>query len=323
MKAWVHTFAAWFLVFAGAMAVTLLTTPFYGDLTRIGQLSEDDYGWQAEQPQTDPTLLRGVAVDQADVLVIGDSFSVNLLWQAQLVKAGHRVATLHWDETGPLCDDLTDWLRAIGWSGRWLIIQSVERELAGRLQSSLTCHLTRRFTPHTARSLPPPPTRPPARQLNWRGNLTTGVRTWWNTRQARRAPSERVFEEQVRVAPVPDGCRRFSHRACGKAPFFAVDLERPALTAETAQQMQAFARRLPGARIVWLVVPNKSSVYLDPGRSGAFGAALQQSRTGPDLFEPLTRMSATTQDLYLANDTHLSPQGFSRLGAIVADWTSP
>jgi hypothetical protein len=322
-KLWVHTFAAWFLAFAGAMTATLLTIPFYGDLTRTGLLSEDDYGWQAEQPQIDPTLLHSVAVDQADVLVIGDSFSLELIWQAQLVKAGHRVATLQWDETGPLCDDLDDWLRAIGWSGRWLIIQSVERELADRLQASFACRATRRFTPNTVRSRHPPLTSPPTRSLNWRGSLTTGIRTWWNSRRSLHASPQTIFGEKVRVAPVDDGCRRFSHRACERAPFYAVDLERPALTPETAQQMESFVRRHASARIVWLVIPNKSSVYLQPERSAAFGAALQRSGTGPDLFEQLTRMSVNTPDVYLANDTHLSTLGFSRLGSIVVDWTNP
>ena len=74
-------------------------------------------------------------LDQADVLVIGDSFSMYYAWQSPLVGAGYRIASAHWDKIGPLCDDFASWLRREGFKGKLVLIESIERLLPERLDA--------------------------------------------------------------------------------------------------------------------------------------------------------------------------------------------
>lgn len=89
-----------------ALLPSLHVNVFYGDLTRIGKLPESRFGWLAQQPLIDAASLQSTALTQADVLVIGDSFSDQRLWQSILVRVGWKVHTVSWGEVGDaLCVD--------------------------------------------------------------------------------------------------------------------------------------------------------------------------------------------------------------------------
>ena len=130
-RTWLGIYAAGFAVLTGFLCVTLFTQAPFGDMTRVARVSEDAFGWHLTPPLIADEDVRNAPLDQADVLVIGDSFSMFFAWQASLVKAGYRVTTTHWDKIGPLCDDFAPWLRKAGFKGRLVIIESIER-LGGR-----------------------------------------------------------------------------------------------------------------------------------------------------------------------------------------------
>ena len=50
--------------------------PLNGDLTRLGYLFEEDFGWNKQQPLVPIEHMKSFSIEEADVLVIGDSFSV-------------------------------------------------------------------------------------------------------------------------------------------------------------------------------------------------------------------------------------------------------
>lgn len=302
---------------------TLVTPPFYGDLTRVGLLSEREFGWREPQPAIDVKLLRSWPVTEANVLVIGDSFSQELVWQSVLVHAGFRVATVSWHQTGPLCSDFSAWLSRIGFRGEHVIIESVERELDTHLQASAACHTMTKRAPHPRAPASPstaPPTLPPAFALNTREALFTGINTALNTARAERATAGGLYggalsTERTRVAPVPNGCAYFSHRACTKGLFLSGDFERAQVSQETVRRMVTFTRAQPrGVRIRWMVLPNKSTIYLEAERALSFGAALDRETLGPDFFTLLAHARATTRDTYAPNDTHLSSAGYLLVG---------
>lgn len=87
-RLWLRVFGTCLAVVATLLLWTVLTPPFQGDLTRIGRLSETVFGPNVQAPATDPALRLSSALDEADVLVIGDSFSAPLRWQAVLVAQG-------------------------------------------------------------------------------------------------------------------------------------------------------------------------------------------------------------------------------------------
>ena len=332
-RLWLSLFAAGFLLVVALLALSILTPAPYGDLTRIGALSESQFGWRGEQPVIAPDLLQSVALAQADVLVVGDSFSVSagstprsgLLWQSQLVAAGWRVASMHWDRAYPLCPDFHEWLTSQGFRGRWVVLESVEHAVVHRLTTkSRRCGSIARAVPQ-AFTLAAPASRPPAPQLNLGEQVLTGVSTWWNTWRARQVTAPALFSDpsasdHVRVHPYPAGCQRFSHAACHLALFLLDEELNPPLEDRHLAMMAIEVKRSHAWRTAWVIVPNKRTYYLAPAALGKVSAALQAQGLGPDVLAALSTDAASTRDVYFPNDTHLSPRGALLLGEAVAEW---
>jgi len=127
---YVMVFAATLSLFlSGLVAAALYIQPLEGELTRLGSYAERDFGWN--QPQR---KVRGDArlateyQEYSDVLIIGDSFSTNGIWQPFFEQyTGLSYTTLDIRKTS-----LQDLLE----SGPFrkhppmvMILESVEREL--------------------------------------------------------------------------------------------------------------------------------------------------------------------------------------------------
>lgn len=309
-KLWLRIFLAGFLLIVAMLAVTLKTPPFFGDMTRIGLLSEQAFGWTIEPPQVPPEYLRAVPVTEADVLVLGDSFSMTNRWQSELTRTGLRVTTAFWGLTHEkLCDDFDDWLDRAGFRGKVVVIESVERLLPERLANSRDC---RRMPQPFSAGLKPffaPLDHVPAPEINWSGKLTSGINIYRNTRGAREAQGDFLSNKRILVRPVADGCSMFSNQLCDRVPFWPADDENGELTPAHVAQMQAFAAAHPKRAIVWMVIPNKTTVYVKPEHSKDFVTAFNAAGLGPDLFSFSQQQKSRVRDYYFPNDTHLSMHG--------------
>jgi hypothetical protein len=315
-KVWLSIFTAGFGVLVLLLIITLLTPPPYpfGALTRIGRVSEHQFGWRSTPPPIPVDHLRSSALGQADILVVGDSFSMYYAWQSALVAAGYRVVTAHWDKIGPLCDDFAPWLRRAGFKGKLVLVESIERLLPERLEQARTCRTMQR--PFIA--LPPlnqSPSQPaPEFALNWDSPLLTGLYTWRNTREIRLSHAEFVVDhpqhgDMIFAAPVPDGCAQFSHRMCDKGLFLTNDRSNAELTAGDAEFLHRFNQLAAPLQVIWMVIPNKTTVYLEPQHAHAFVQRANELQVGPDLFAMAQDMRRKMVDLYWPNDTHWSMQG--------------
>ncbi len=313
-RLWLRVFFAGFAVVLAMLLVTWFTPVFHGDLARIGRLSERAFGWRAPQPAVDAALLQSVRFHEADVLVVGDSFSVPLLWQSVLVRDGLRVKTIEWRHIPGLCRDFAAWARAQGFRGAVIVAQSVERELDALLARSAGCSMQGWALADVSRRTEPPPTAPPGFELNWREALTTGVVTAWHTWRAERAEGVQVFGDAA-LLPVPRGCELFSHRLCEKTLVLAKDLGDAGLDAADADVMAALREAQRPLDLLWIVVPDKASVYADEHSS--FWAQLVPRSLGPDLHAAFEAEKWRVRDLYAPDDTHLSTAGYLRLGEIV------
>lgn len=314
-KLWLSIFLPAFAVFTGLLFQTLVTPIPYGDLARIGRISDYDFGWRIEPPRVAPELLEAVPIDKADIVVVGDSFSSTHLWQSRLVGSGYGVATVFWDSIdNALCDDFDDWLVGAGFRGKLVILESVERLLALRLANSQKCSHMRAPPLSYTEPLSPPPVRVPGFALNWDAQLISG---WLTTRCTRAAIAGKVrsgCDQQTRALAVADGCKLFSHRRCDMALFLGADQQLGEITPEHLAGMQALAQTQSRVPIMWMVVPNKTTTYLDPGHSRDFVKALRQTDLGPDLFTFALEEKTKVQDFYFPNDTHLSSHGLLLLG---------
>lgn len=315
-RVWLGIFAAGFCALVALLIVTLLTPPPYpyGALTRIGRVSEHQFGWRLDPPPIPVENVRSTPLGQADVLVIGDSFSMYYAWQSVLVGAGYRVASAHWDKVGPLCDDFGAWLQREGFKGKLVLIESIERLLPERLDEARRCRAMRgHFV-----SMPAPgvsPSEPaPGFALNWSAPLLTGLYTWRNTREIRQSNAEFVVDhpqhgDMIFAAPVPDGCAQFSHRMCDKGLFLTNDRSNATLTAADADFAHRFNAMAAPLKVRWMVIPNKTTVYLEPEHAKDFVRRLDELNAGPDLFAMAQEARRKMIDLYWPNDTHWSMQG--------------
>lgn len=314
-RVWLQFFLAGFAVIFVLLSITVMTPVPYGDLSRIGRVSETEFGWRKPQPDVTPELLKGATPAEGDILVIGDSFSMTYRWQSALTKAGYRVVTAYWgDYSEAMCLDFSDWIKKNGFEGKLVILESVERLLSERLEKSMNCAQMRR----PLISLPKPYTSPPHPSegiaKNWGAKLNTGVITYLNTRDAIESPGDTPAGKRVWSRPVPDGCEFFSHRLCNKALFYGEDDERGPLTPTDLSRLQAFTATQPRIHLLWMVIPNKTSVYLKPESSTEFASALGSQGLGPDLFSFVRAERPKVRDLYYPNDSHLSAHGQLVLG---------
>lgn len=332
-RLWLSLFGAAYAALLAVWTCTVLTRVPYGDLTRVGRLPESEFGWRAANGEIPATHLQATSLREADVVVIGDSFSASRAWQSVLTAAGLKVATTQWDKIGgALCADFRAWLASQGFRGHTVVIQTIQRRMVLRAELSGRCSRM----PHPYAEVEPSqpaPRDPPPWQWNSTAKLSTGLVTWLNGRQVRQVSTELVFEEPdhefplVRVRTVSDGCQYFSHALCERVLLFAEDIE----VDVPGERELAFARRTnaefaraPHApRLVWMVVPDKTTVYTAPERGAAFGAALHAEGLGPDLFADAQQAKVATRDFYWPNDTHLSTFGMLHVGALMQQWIRP
>lgn len=324
-RLWLQVFGVCFTLVGALLLWTVLTPPFQGDLTRIGRLSETAFGPTAQPAAIDPALRVSSTLEEADVLVIGDSFSAPLRWQAVLVAQGMKVATVHWEALGPVCADLEAMLRSQGFRGKTVVIESVERALDDRLDRSLACATRQDPHPLQTRRVASDRETAGAFGLNTRESLFTGLLTALHTWRALHTDAPEVVNrqggaEEVRIQRLTEGCQRFSHRACDRGLFFAQDRTAPVFSPAMVDRMQRLSARLPGLSVIWLVVPNKTSIYLQPDRAAHVGDVLTATGLGPDLFGTFARESLRTRDLYSPNDTHTSVEGHRVIGQTLLTW---
>lgn len=319
---WLRIYGAGFVICFAFLWITLLTPIAYGDLTRIGRISEAEFAARRPAPKFDSAYLVDSPVSAADVLVIGDSFSIRFAWQASLVEAGYRVVTTHWDKTGPLCADFPEWLRRSGFKGRYVVIESIERLLPERLDAAAACTtMSQSFSAiPRATQLAADSATTSAQQLNWNAEWASGWLTYLHTRAIMTSETDLVFDhprwgDLIMARPLPDGCKEFSNRLCNKGIFLVDDDRSPALTEKSAAFMARFNERAGMPKVIWMVIPNKTTVYLNHHRVASFVNAFNASNLGPDLFALATNSRRQVMDLYSPNDTHLSPAGYQLVGA--------
>jgi hypothetical protein len=306
----------------------IVTFPFLGysnydgDLTRMGMLPEKYFGWTAPQPKIDNTLLISSSWVDADILVIGDSFSEKLIWQSKLVQAGYKVRTENWASVGQICNDFNDWLNVNNFQGRYVIVQSVENSFSARLKKSVKCNKTQYKFLQKKEIYPPPELIQRTYAPSGQGQLYAGVKTWLNQLSYEKKLMNDAFDawdvnENVKVKRVKSGCELFSHPHCDDVLFFR-KVSSPSISADL-ENVNLINARLPSRQLIWLVIPDKSSVYLDDSNSlRDLNLELRQSINVLDpLREAINRKEV---DVYFGNDTHLSPKGYGFVGDSVLNY---
>jgi hypothetical protein len=313
-----------FLAVFGFVGVVLpLTTmwmlqPLSGDLTRIGRLPESRFGWNRPQPVFEQALATVTSPAQAKILVLGDSYSINGVWQHAAFGDAVRFATLR--SSGALCQDFSDTLIKLGASPQLLVLQISERHLIDRMPPGCLKSGFRWWAPEAQAR-----TSAALRDRFWIFGGAFGYRYVMDALRfmLNAEPQHREGAYGgVQVKEVPQGCQYFSHAECGLGLFLGWDFTKQpikeGLRTATQDGLNAAMRAAPTVLLV--VVPSKASIYLetraDAKRKDAELVALAsgQSLVVLPLFERFHAAARQMQDFYLPNDTHLSPSGEAQLG---------
>lgn len=294
---------------------------YQGDLTRIGMLPESLFGWTRAQPAIAPALMQQSSWQDADVLVIGDSFSDSRVWQTVLTGHGLRVHTEHWENVRAVCGDFSSWLRGQGFRGRYVVIEVIERYARDRFADSVACRkMELRHSYDESRPRLPPATAFDPDRKDWSGKLSVGIRTEAHLLGYQHASAQPDFRGytlgRVSVARVSGGCQLFSHRACRDALFLGEDSAQD-LQDGVIDDIATLNGRFAGLTPVWVVVPNKSTAYLYPDKH--FWDRLERRLPASvNLMKPVRQAIADrVVDLYPANNTHFSTTGYLLMGQAI------
>ena len=313
-----------FVVLLGYGALGFYFLPlatFQGELTRMALLPESLFGWTKSQPAIGTKWMRQATLQEADVLVIGDSFSDSRVWQTVLTRQGLKVRTESWDSMRGICGDFAPWLRAQGFVGKYLVLESIERNLVDDLNKSVACqHMQYHPNPGTDAPRYPPIVSFDVNRGNYAGKLSTGIKTRLNVLQYERLSRSPDFKSwrmpnDVKMARVADGCELFSHARCNDVLFLAED-KAEEIDASALKDIEILNSRLNGITPTWVFVPNKSTAYLYPNKQ--FWNEAEQRFHAPDLLRVTQQaIQKKTVDLYPANNTHFSTTGYLLMGEAI------
>lgn len=291
---------------------------FQAELTRMAMLPEYLFGWTRAQPQLDAKWMQQSPMAEADVLVVGDSFSEPRVWQTILTQKGLKVRTEYWGSMRSICADFLPWLRERGFRGHYLVLESIERSLADRLRKSVACQrMQYHFSPKTDAARHPPTVTFDIHHGGYGGKLSVGIQTQLNALEYERRSSQPDFsawelKNGVRMVRIENGCELFSHARCSESLFLSVD--RPEdIDKSVLKDMETIQTRLDDIVTVWAVVPNKSTAYLYPEKQ--FWNVAEQRFNAPNLLRMTQQAIARKEvDLYPANNTHFSTTGYLLMG---------
>ncbi|MFA6203467.1 MAG: hypothetical protein WC710_09820 [Gallionella sp.] len=298
---------------------------FTGPLTRMGMMPESLFGWTKEQPTVKAELLVNASWQEADVLAIGDSFSMPHLWQSVLVERGIKVHTETWESMRNICEDFSGWLDQKGFRGRHVVIEVVEHNFEDRLSRSLHCKKMD-YHPMTELPVTPPLQQLPDTTANLSGKLSIGIQTRLNILTYQKLIARTDFStwnmsNTVRMNRVSNGCELFSHAQCRDVLFFADDHVTD-FSEQTLNDMKTINQRMSKVHPVWVVVPDKSTAYLHPDKQ--FWNKAENDLHAPNVLQVLRKaISNKTIDLYPANETHLSTAGYLILGNVIHQSLQP
>ena len=129
-RRYVHVFIMTLSIcLAGMLAVAIYIEPLEGELTRLGSYAERDFGWNVPQKKVrGDANMAPVYEGGYDVLVVGDSFSTNGVWQPFFRReTGLSYVTLDIRKTS--FHDLLVSESFRNYPPKIMVVQSVEREL--------------------------------------------------------------------------------------------------------------------------------------------------------------------------------------------------
>src|SRR3569833_1801858 len=302
--------------------------PLTGDLTRIGNYAEKDFGWNAPQ-QVIQIAANGKAITIPDILEKKNTKKKNKEKQTETAAKTHQ-QILSFEIAHVGC--ISHWFSyALNHpTAKTIVIESVERSFLANFKNLTKCNFgtPEPFETHPWVTAPSRKTWPP----EW--HIQRTFKLSYKTLLMKLHPDSIVRDAQVTNAPIDRKCANFSNRRSVCLLFFSfvvvffrwarVVFVR-AFSNITAMQQSA---KQHGKKFVLLLVPDKQSAY----QRCLLNAEKFASDKGPDITASLVRAGVRAPDLlnifqknvgffldlYWSDDTHLSEAGYILMGEKIA-----
>ena len=312
------------LAFCGVLVpASIYYQPIDGDLTRTGRWSERDFGGNAPQPSIQ--LLAGMNEAAApDMLVLGDSFSRDLIWQSILApQRGITIVTDRFDYV----DCIANWVQraATQETAKWIVIETVEREFLRRFGTVEACEEKPNRPIHITQTA-----TPAQRETGWTWPKHASASYLWttarNTARMSAKDADYLTHGQTANAVIDPGCGNFSNKRNDRMLYLREDEESSTWDKTDIDAAIANVLRIQrllethGKRLIFLMMPNKLAVYQDclitvrPKVPVDLNQQLQAAGVHTtDLTTVLRNARPRIVDMYKPNDSHLSTAGYMAL----------
>jgi len=312
-----------------ATLLSFIFQPIDGDLTRIGAYAERDFGWSAPQPVVD-TFAGEPATGSPDILILGDSFSGENIWQSVLsAEQRKKIQTFPFQ---PGC--IGKWVAqaAMQKSASTIIIETVEREFVSRFRDLGSCPaaLAGPIQFVTSKTLAERPRGWPNMPVYYTAKVA------YHTLEMEMVGNGKISAAAINApvvnAPIDAQCANFSNRVSNRFLYFADDEAKRVWRKEEVSQAVSNLLRLQqtvvdrNKQFLFALVPDKLSVYQDcmspeqrPTMTlNAFSMLIGANVNMPDLEAVFRANRSRVRDLYRPNNTHLSTAGYKLMAHTIA-----
>jgi len=327
------TFIRYFLFAALTPILIIALIGFYlqpitGDLTRVGNVSERSWGWNA--PKAAISIKENDSSKPAQVLVIGDSFSIQNSWQSAAAEfSGNTFLTYHWNDIGGshcLEEAVRDLVKSHP-EVRYVVFELIERGFIGSFgeadKTLVACKPPIRTSVKGGAST----IGGDRKHFEWSELLADPIYSIKALFNEKNKYDSLMSLDQAKAAPLSRS-DLFSNRRSDAILFLGNDLEKQTWTqtqiAQALSNIEKISSNLSNLGVVpiFVIVPDKLTTYAPFLANGVLrqdlpNAALDLShgKAKSIYLNALFQDKAThAVDFYLPNDTHLSSDGFIFLG---------
>lgn len=318
--------AAILLLFTG-VGLAIYLEPIQGDLTRIGRLGERFFVPQKIQPAQ--TRYQNPPSTDADIMVLGDSFSAQNLWQSRVHdNTGMNSISFHYDDIPCIERWFQDAIGGvISRKAKIIIFSTVERLFIPRFGSSMTDCDAKAYEPRKTDKTAYP--LPVSKYDVFPVDLSWLLKAVSNQHKLESRQGRMNFDKSTIVNLEKRGL--FSNRLRGKLLYYGPDdelrnhewtPERSAQAVANLQRYQSLAN-IKGIQLIVFVVPDKSMVYAPwvkpgqipiPDNYDVFETLENSFGAEANLLPEFRQLAAQQKDFYLPNDTHVSIAGYQFMG---------
>jgi hypothetical protein len=301
--------------------------PIYGDLTRIGNWSEHDFGPTSSHPVIH-VKATGRLLKNPDVVVLGDSFTVRNLWQSVFsYNTGYVVKSFDYQNN---C--LQNWIDSMTKdpTSKIIMIETIEREFVSHFSQIRSCMHDDTIPTEVQEgvTINLRPTWPPTLSLSY--IVSTAINT----------AEMNIFAEKVEKgswvinAPLRAGCALFSNRRNDRLLYYASDdnkekwsLQELKNAVSNLSQIQK-AVEGKGKLFVLMIVPDKSTVYQNclyfnnkiQDRPNVTNILNTSGINTPDLLPNFMGNVGRVLDLYDPDNTHWTEAGYALAGNTISEF---